>query len=194
MSSFKDCDACARVSDNKNFNCPPKMADGRHYTDYRPRCLINYLSPNDQPLNSYEYRQFLINNAEKIMYQNMNNAYKLNACGPCEDPYNVGTMLPEQNMVSCDASTCKMFQNDQNGLGVGRQYQPVDVKSVFQQKFLADKELEQKYFKNTLNCCSTPVDDLNYFPLDMNAENGQGSRFAMPSGGVAMSGGDRLAV
>ena len=97
---------CKKASDNKYNNCPPLMADGRMFTDYRPRCIANFavaggasLPGNFDLPNSYEYRQYLIKNASDIMAKNRQMAYQNNACGPCTNPYNEGTMLPEQSMV-----------------------------------------------------------------------------------------------
>ena len=28
-------------SNNKYFDCPPRMSDGRNFTDYRPSCDVN---------------------------------------------------------------------------------------------------------------------------------------------------------
>ena len=95
------------------------MADGRAFTDYRPRCAINFKNIS---MNSYDYRQFLIANAERLMQEGRDAAYQENKCGPCVAPFNEGTMLPEQSMVTCDASTCSFKVTDPNGLGMGRQY------------------------------------------------------------------------
>ena len=44
------------------------MADGRHFTDYRPNCHANNLvRANNAVLNSHEYRMFLTHNANKII-------------------------------------------------------------------------------------------------------------------------------
>ena len=29
---------CYKTSNNKYSDCPPRMADGRHFTDFRPNC------------------------------------------------------------------------------------------------------------------------------------------------------------
>ena len=55
---------CHKTSNNKYFNCPPRMDDGRHFTDYRPSCHVNNLvRSNNAVLNSHEYRMFLTHNA-----------------------------------------------------------------------------------------------------------------------------------
>lgn len=192
--SLKDCTECSRASDNKKYNCPPKMSDGRHYTDYRPRCLTNFVFPNDQPMNSYEYRQYLIHNADTIMMENQKGAYTMNMCGPCVEPFNIGTLLPEQNMVSCDASTCKTYLNDHNGLGTGRKYQTTEPPSDagFMAKFMSQKESEQAWMKNSLNCCTTPHDDLKYYPWDGSIPKEVANRPSVPGGGMPMTGGGRM--
>ena len=60
--------SCYRTSNNKHFTAPPRMADGRHFTDYSPNCNLNMSIKNDNSIgNSYEYRQFLLNNGNKLM-------------------------------------------------------------------------------------------------------------------------------
>jgi len=56
-------------------HCPIKMADGRSFTDYRPRCMVNSelmtdVSKNNMIKSSYESRVFLQENAEKLMERN----------------------------------------------------------------------------------------------------------------------------
>ena len=57
--------SCAnRTTDNKHFHCPPRMDDGRHFTDYRSNCHFNNLvRANNAVMNSHDYRMFLTNNA-----------------------------------------------------------------------------------------------------------------------------------
>lgn len=115
------CESCKRVpSTNRShekkdeFICMNKMADGRAFTDYRPQCLLN-----NSRLNSYDYRMFLMKNAEKII-ENNEKSVKTNC--PCFDHDEVGTMLPERNMVVCNKNTCFVNASDKNGLGNGRMY------------------------------------------------------------------------
>lgn len=95
----------------KVYDCPPKMADGRLFTNYNPRCFTNINRDS-----SYDYRQSMISNALDIMEKNR----IIKGCGPCVEPYNIGTMLPEQSIVKCDKNTCRVILTDPNGLGQGR--------------------------------------------------------------------------
>ena len=52
-----------------------RMADGRHFTDYRPSCELNNDISRDNNLNnSLDIRLFLQRNAEKLMDVNRNMA------------------------------------------------------------------------------------------------------------------------
>lgn len=182
----KECSECSRTSDNKHFNCPSRMSDGRHFTDYRPKCMANINSPNDLPMNSYEYRQFLIHNAEKLMKHNARQAYYENMCGPCVEPYNIGTMLPEQKMVKCDTNTCRTYIYDQDGLGTGRQYTSDNVQQ-FQEEFLKHKHNEQLFLNSQTNCCLNTNDELAYYPWNGMVHAEEITRTAVPGGGPIMN-------
>ena len=104
---------CKKTSNNKYFNCPPRMDDGRHFTDYRPNNHVNNLIRNrNNSVASFEYRQFLIHNASRIM--EINNEYNLqiNGCSPCNaNPIFVENLCKVNNSVSkCESYDC-------NGLG-----------------------------------------------------------------------------
>ena len=62
---------CYKTTNNKHFTAPPRMADGRHFTDYRPTFDLNTKIQNDNNVDtSYNYRMLLTNNAEQIMELN----------------------------------------------------------------------------------------------------------------------------
>lgn len=87
---------CNSASNNKHFKCPPRMADGRHFTDYRPHCYVNNLvQQNNQIHNSYQMRMFLTHNANQLMQMNRKLSCDKNCCGPCQQPYQSGTMMRE---------------------------------------------------------------------------------------------------
>ena len=155
---------CNECSDSKYSSCPAKMSDGRLFTDYRPRCFSH-----DVNKNSYDYRQFMIHNAENMLNEERT---KLKMCGPCVEPFNIGTMLEEQTMVKCDGNSCQVVMNNPNGLGQGRSY---NIDDSAHKKFLQDREIENKM----ASCCDVdPKSDFNMFM----ANDTQG-RFATPGGG-----------
>ena len=125
VSQFKDTDnyktgrqniatTCYRTANNKHFNAPPRMADGRNFTDYRDSFVVNNLVISDNKnsvSNSYDYRMFLQQNASQIMERNWEQAYLKNGVFNCSQPFETGTMLPEQVMQSCDAHRCDFTEN-----------------------------------------------------------------------------------
>jgi len=106
-----------RVTDCK-YNCPNRLSDGRHFTDYRPRCFTNF-DALPKPMSSYDYRMYLTHQAEHLIEQNRQDAFRKNMCEPCVNP---STMLPEQHVQVCDGRKCSFPVNDPNGLGLGRKY------------------------------------------------------------------------
>lgn len=103
--------------------CPFRMSDGRNFTDYRTRCTIDYETKVDNAFrSSYDQRQFLIQNATKLMSENGRLAESMNACSGCFPKTAVGTMLPEKNSVRCNDKYCEFMVSDPKGLGTGRNY------------------------------------------------------------------------
>lgn len=69
----------------KYNQCPPRMDDGRHFTDYRPRCVVDGTIRSQNNINNnFDYRMFLINNGVKMMELNRYDAYKKNKCENCD--------------------------------------------------------------------------------------------------------------
>ena len=105
---------CNKTSNNKYFNCPARMSDGRQFTDYRPNCYVNnLLRYNNKTMSSYEYRQFLINNGSELM--NINNQYisQQVGCEPCNAP-----VIKNQSecVYNRQSGSCRI--NDVNGIGL----------------------------------------------------------------------------
>jgi hypothetical protein len=105
------------------------MADGRSFTDYRPRCavngeLLNQVIGAKMVGSSYESRMFLQHNAEQMMDFERNNAIKrLVPCAPCNRSFDdAGTMLSERYIVRCNGVTCTREEINPNGVGDGRKY------------------------------------------------------------------------
>jgi len=72
---------CNKTTNNKYFDCPALMSDGRLMTDYRPSNTLNdMIRLNNNVHSSNNYRQFLINNAESIMSVNEDYIVEKNGC------------------------------------------------------------------------------------------------------------------
>ena len=171
--------SCYKSSNNKYFNCPPRMDDGRHFTDYRPSCDVHGLVQNNNGINgSFQYRMFLTQNSSKLMDLNRLYATQKNGCGPCKTGKK-SSMLPEKTIKVCNSTSCKIILNDINGLGQGRRYN--DEKNICKSWPTAAP------LNKRANCCSQPLDLFNYYGVGEKKKLG---RQAHPGGGVAGSGGD----
>ena len=170
---------CYKTSNNKYFNCPPRMADGRHFTEYRPGCHIeNSIRSENNINNGYQYRLFLTQNANALMESNRAYACQKNCCGPCKKPYETGTMLPEETRVKCDGNQCETIFNQKGGLGQGRIYS--------EHKY--DLLPENMPVNQKNNYCTPPEDNFRYYPTSSNYDNI--TRLTVPGGGKDLSGGD----
>lgn len=172
--------SCFKTSDNKHLQCPPRMSDGRHFTDYRPSTSINDLIRADNNLsNSLQYRVFLQQNADALMDRQRQIACQLNCCGPCssKESFDVGTMVPEQYMFVTDGNTTKYVLNNVNGIGTGRVY------NTYPQPDGDCKNLPSAWPTNTSqNQCASPLDKFNYLG-DLNTPTPTGLRQSVPAGG-----------
>jgi len=62
------------------------MSDGRHFTDYRPRCIVNSAIRSQNKLNNnFDFRMFLINNGNKMIQNFRYEAVKKNKCEACDN-------------------------------------------------------------------------------------------------------------
>lgn len=182
---------CTKTSNNKYMDCPPRMNDGRHFTDYRPSCHINDLLRNDNAIsNSFQYRQFMTHNAETIMDKHRQIACAKNCCAPQPNTphgfegFDNGTMVPEKYIVECSGSTCKTTMNNPNGIGTGRKYYN-DMTSQCDTLPKAWPVTDEK-----ANMCANPIDNFAYLgdlEKDMMPKM---LRVAVPGAGDVLSGGD----
>lgn len=104
---------CFKVSNNKYPDCPAIMDDGRAFTDYRSACYINdVLRVKNGIQNSYEYRQFLINNGTELM--NTIRLYNIqkSSCNSCD-----AKPISCQNICEVDRESVNCSLTNSCGLG-----------------------------------------------------------------------------
>ena len=105
-----------KVTDNVELDFPARMADARMFTDYRQNCITNNnISKN---MSSWEYRNYLTNNADQLRQQFIQNQESITACTKCSD----NTVLPVKTILNCSSTGCNYQMNDPNGLGQGIKY------------------------------------------------------------------------
>jgi len=106
-----------KTSDNKYLTCPPRMDDGRHFTDYRPNYYINNMIRMTNGITtSYDYRQYLIDHAEELMAINRQYSETKNCYGQKCD----ATPVPfhRECQVSISNVNCGVINKD----GIGTRY------------------------------------------------------------------------
>ena len=175
--------SCYKTSNNKYFDCPPRMSDGRHFTDYRPNChVVDLLRADNNISNSYQSRKFLQENAVTLMDKNREIACAKNCCAPCVDEGFTGsTMLPEKYIQECNENYCKVVLNDVNGVGTGRRYYSQGVNNC--------TDLPSAW-PSKANKCATPFDNFSYLG-DLEKEMmPKMLRVAVPGAGNVLEGGD----
>lgn len=133
----------SKMSKSDTIFPAPRMADGRLFTDYRPRCVMQYQYRHQGSDSSYAYRQHLIRSASDIMQNQRDAALQAAARAPCVKPYNQGTMLPESSKFVCNASTCKVVAGDPSGLGTGRNYGESPAQAGAREAFLSQQDALQ---------------------------------------------------
>ena len=109
---------CEKTSNNKYFNCPALMSDGRIFTDYRSSTKVNEdLMKITDINNSYKYRQFLIDNGQNII--DLNNDY-INDKGDCNEcNFNE---VPIETFCVYNKVNGKCEINNVNGIGQSNIY------------------------------------------------------------------------
>ena len=85
--------SCNGASNNIHFDSPPLMNDGRNFASWQPGAIINENIRQQQNINSnWDYRKYLIENADTIMETNKLNA--CNNCCACPGIYNTNQAIP----------------------------------------------------------------------------------------------------
>lgn len=70
---------CVSGSNNIHFDFPPIMMDGRNFAEWQPGSVMNKKLREDARITTNnEYRQYLINNADKIIKYN-----QMQSCDEC---------------------------------------------------------------------------------------------------------------
>ena len=121
---------CNKTSNNKYFDCPALMSDGRVFTDYRPSSYVNDLIRIENKVyDSYSYRQFLISNGLNIIETNDKYNNLKNGCDSCSS----GNVRQVPNEATCIYN--KQFglcmPNNTYGLGQNNYASPFEPNEAY---------------------------------------------------------------
>ena len=76
---------CYSGSNNIHFDFPPIMADGRNFANWQPGAVINEkIRENAGITSNWQYRKFLVENADKII--------KINQVAACDECCSIPAM------------------------------------------------------------------------------------------------------
>lgn len=102
----------SKVTDNVELGFPARMSDARGFTDYRPNCYLN--NELGQSMGSWQYRTYLMRNADNIHQKFMSMTESENSCTNC-----TGAPVPDfRTVVDCTRqNTCYYNIKDPNGIG-----------------------------------------------------------------------------
>jgi hypothetical protein len=156
------------------------MSDGRLFTDYRPRC-DRELDRAPVMTGTHAFRQSLIQNGDKIIAEDRRAAFTKAYSGPCVQPFDRGTMLPEADRFVCNAVGCARVQGDKDGLGTGRDTGMLPRHKESVDAFLADQARMQQRMRDGANCCACAGGD-GYYPLPGLNVVPQSHRATVPGG------------
>jgi hypothetical protein len=105
---------CNKTSNNKYFDCPARMDDGRTFTDYRPSNTVDdMIRYSNNVMSSFEYRQFLIHNADNIMKINqeyIDDKVRMSNCNAKDVPF--------KSVCDINKQYSKCSSINSNGIGI----------------------------------------------------------------------------
>ena len=114
---------------------------------------------------------------QKLMELNRKEACGKNCCGPCQQPYQISTTMPENSALVTGAPvTCGQKTSQPSSI-------PTNSASP-----LACPEWNAGVIDASKNCCTPAAAAANYYPLSM--KDVIVPRLAVPGGGVPLTGGD----
>ncbi len=173
---------CGRATNNRFFSCPPLMADGRAFTDYRPKGVQALQDIVPLSKGSYELRQHMEAHGNDLIDRARSATYATNSCGPCKPPYARGTLLPERTTEGCSQNACVFRETDPDGIGMGRDFGAYGGDDHAYAAFLHTKDAEQAALAEPP--CAHAFDPFNEFPLPFDMAHRDGARrLVSPEGG-----------
>ena len=137
---------CDKTSNNKYFDCPARMDDGRAFTDYRPSSTVNdMIRYSNNVMSSFEFRQFLTNNATKIM--DVNNIYTKEkvGCGSCDY-----VEVPFQSQCTWNSTYGKCSMTNPNGVGLNNVVKQSNMKENFVPNGMNLQGAPIEYYQNSM--------------------------------------------
>jgi stalled ribosome rescue protein Dom34 len=153
---------CNKTSDNKYFDCPARMDDGRIFTDYRPSYHVDdMIRYSNNVMGSYDYRQFLIHNGVNIIKVNSDYTADKVLCESCNSK-----SMPFHTIDNINDVYSRKHVIDPNGIGIYNNVPNIYSKKTSNQNNKSKRntnesfvninsetvEEESKFYKNRRDC------------------------------------------
>ncbi len=111
---------CYSASNNIHFDFPPIMSDGRNFASWQPGAVVNeQIREKEGIINNWQYRKYLIANADKIIKQN-----QIAACDECSSST---SLFGSNRKVSEGPYLYKSWHDNSQPYG----YETSDLKSAY---------------------------------------------------------------
>ena len=104
---------CYSGSNNIHFDFPPIMSDGRNYTSWQSGSVLsNKIKEKENITENWQYRKYMIDNADNIIKQN-----QIEACNQCNSClYNLNNNVSDSLIYNQNVSNNSNFGYDNSDL------------------------------------------------------------------------------
>ena len=130
---------CYSGSNNIHFDSPPIMNDGRNFSKWQPAAVINNeIRASENIKTNWNYRNYLVNNAEKIIGYNQREA--CNQCSSCPPQYSDPNLTPLQVDELNNSKNSPFLYSSSSDNSAPFGYESSNLKNIY----LKDHELQAR--------------------------------------------------
>ena len=130
---------CYSGSNNIHFDSPPIMNDGRNFSKWQPAAVINNeIRASENIKTNWNYRNYLVNNAEKIIGYNQKEA--CNECSSCPPQYSDPNLTPLQVDELNNSKNSPFLYSSSSDNSAPFGYESSNLKNIY----LKDYELQAR--------------------------------------------------
>jgi len=130
---------CYSGSNNIHFDSPPIMNDGRNFSKWQPAAVINNeIRASENIKTNWNYRNYLVNNAEKIIGYNQKEA--CNECSSCPPQYSDPNLTPLQVDELNNSKNSPFLYSSSSDNSAPFGYESSNLKNIY----LKDHELQAR--------------------------------------------------
>ena len=130
---------CYSGSNNIHFDSPPIMNDGRNYSKWQPAAVLNNeIRKSENIQTNWQYRNYLVNNAESIIKHNQQEA--CDECCSCPAKYSDPSLTPIEVEKLKNSSNTPFLYSSCSDSSAPYGYETSNLKNMY----LQDHELQAR--------------------------------------------------